>query len=100
MNFSDLQRSRKIRVAYDEPAATLSNANAPRQRFRAMPLIFALTLLCALSAQAQTQPPAQKPPQAQAPAPAQTVDESTGKTSGNYTVQQSIEFGYRDSLIG
>ncbi len=29
-----------------------------------------------------------------------TADESAGKTSGNYNVQQSIEFGYRDSMIG
>lgn len=51
--------------------------------------------------QTQTTPPAtaQTPPatsQAQSPA----SSESTGKTWGDYNIQQSIEFGYRDSMIG
>jgi hypothetical protein len=34
-----------------------------------------------------------------ATAHAQTGGESSGKTSGNYNIQQTVEFGYRDSLI-
>lgn len=32
--------------------------------------------------------------------PMQASSESTGKTTGNYSIQQSIELGYRDSMIG
>src|SRR5580704_5637000 len=117
MNFSDLQRRERIRVPYSEPTDAFASANASRPRFWAVPFFFAVTLLCGVAAQAQTQPQAQAPPpqaqasapQAQAPPPAQTPPQtkapaqtpvaSEGKTSGNYTVQQSIEFGYRDSMI-
>ena len=47
----------------------------------------------------QTQAPAQPPTPAPTPAPAATADESAGKTSGNYLIQQSVEFGGRDSFI-
>ena len=48
--------------------------------------------------QAPPQPETQTQPSSQTPAP--TSDASAGRTEGNYTVQQSIEFGYRDSMIG
>ncbi len=31
---------------------------------------------------------------------AQAPNETTGKTAGNYNVSESVEFGYRDSMIG
>jgi hypothetical protein len=34
-----------------------------------------------------------------APARSQSSGESAGKNSGNYNIQQTVEFGYRDSLI-
>jgi hypothetical protein len=70
----------------------------------ALILSFVLTLFSVASMKAQTKPQAQTPAPAQTsttpPTSTQTVDESTGKTSGNYNIQQSVEFGYRDSLIG
>ncbi len=50
-----------------------------------------LLFFCGL-ASAQTQQPDQTL--------SQTGDETKGKTSGNYNIQHSIEFGYRDSMIG
>jgi hypothetical protein len=63
-------------------------------------VVVALTFV--RSVNAQTQAPPQAPTQTQAPAqtPAKTANEPTEKTEGNYAVQQSIEFGYRDSMIG
>jgi hypothetical protein len=60
---------------------------------------------------AQTTPPAQTPPVAvqtppaastpsATPTPAPASEELPGKVWGNYTVHQSVEFGYRDSMIG
>ena len=46
----------------------------------------------------QTPPKAQPPPATAAPTPA--AEEPAGKVWGNYTVHQSVEFGYRDSMIG
>jgi hypothetical protein len=59
----------------------------------------------------QTIPPAQTPPAAvqtppaastpaAAPAPAPASEESPGKVWGNYLMHQSVEIGYRDSMIG
>ena len=33
-------------------------------------------------------------------AQAQTPGESAGKNTGDYNIQQTVEFGYRDSMIG
>jgi len=55
-------------------------------------LSFALSLFLVTSTSAQTQMPDQTV--------TMTADESAGKTTGNYNVQQSVEFGYRDSMIG
>jgi hypothetical protein len=86
-------------------------------------LIFGLALTAAVcaptKAQNQTPPPTQPvqpgqtQSQTQAPPPTQTttptppptppppaVEGPGGKTAGNYLIQQSIEFGYRDSRIG
>ena len=70
--------------------------------------IVGLALACVTSAGAQTPPTqnsaVQNPPAAQTPpatpTPAPASDESAGKIWGNYTVHQSVEFGYRDSMIG
>ncbi len=58
----------------------------------------------------QTTPPAQTPPPTKdpaavqtppaKPAPAPPKEEMPGKVWGNYLVHQSVEFGYRDSMIG
>ncbi len=104
MYLSDRSRSRGITAGGYEPSAILANDKAPRTRSWAMVLAFALTLFSVPSIKSQTKPQAQTPAPAQTSTPpppsTQTVDESTGKTSGNYNIQQSVEFGYRDSLIG
>ena len=63
-------------------------------------LLTLLTLAFAGAANAQSQGQSPPPPPAPAQPQPQTSDESTGKNSGNYNVQQSLEFGYRDSMIG
>jgi hypothetical protein len=54
--------------------------------------VFMLALIFAAAAEAQN-------PQLPDQGPMQQTSETSGKASGNYTTQQSIEFGYRDSLI-
>jgi hypothetical protein len=61
--------------------------------------LIALTLPFAAPAHAQSQPPPKTQTQTQTPTPSATPTESTGKVSGNYNIQESIEFGYRDSRI-
>ena len=92
MNFGDRLRGKGRSVADCETVATLANEAAPRLCWRALALCFALTMFCVGSAKAQTQQPDQTL--------TQTADESAGKTTGNYNIQQSVEFGYRDSMIG
>lgn len=74
-------------------------------RYWALLLVFAMALLFAFSAKAQStqlggssgaQTSSQSASQAQ-PAPSNT---SEGKTWGEYNIEQSVEFGYRDSMIG
>jgi hypothetical protein len=71
------------------------------ERFWTRLLLFGLRVAVAGSAKAQDQQPDQPlvltTPQA-AGAPAPSPQESTNKT-GTYTIQQSVEFGYRDSMI-
>jgi hypothetical protein len=92
MNFSDEQSYQGIRTTVCVAPVSLANDSASRTRYVAFALSFALALLYAVSAKAQTQQPDQTLTQA--------GDESSGKTSGNYNIQQSVEFGYRDSMIG
>ena len=92
MNFGDRLRGKGRGVGACETVATFANENAPRLDRRALALCFALTMFCVGSTRAQTQQPVQTL--------TQTADESAGKTTGNYNIQQSVEFGYRDSMIG
>jgi hypothetical protein len=55
-------------------------------------LVFMLALIFATAAKAQN-------PQLPDQGPMQQTSETAGKASGNYTTQQNIEFGYRDSMI-
>src|SRR5665213_3726041 len=82
------------------------------QRFWVPILVMVLVVMSAKSANAQSPVPpppqatAQAPSSAPVPAPAPTppaataaatpANESTERIEGNYAVQQSIEFGYRD----
>ena len=59
-----------------------------------------LVFVAPLKAQTQTPAPAQSPAPAPAPAPSPATDAPQGKTEGNYVIQQSVEAGYRDSMIG
>jgi len=93
MNFSDLLKGRGNSGAGSEAAANVVNINASRLRWRALSLSIALTLSCAASTKAQS-------PALPDQTLTQTADETKGKTTGNYTIQQSVEFGYRDSMIG
>jgi len=54
--------------------------------------VFMLALIFATAANAQN-------PQLPDQGPMQQTSETPGKASGNYTTQQNIEFGYRDSMI-
>jgi hypothetical protein len=92
MNFSDLPRNKGISTTCRKQASVRTYEIAPRVCWQTLILPLALTLLCVASTKAQTQQPDQTL--------TQTADQSAGKTSGNYTVQQTVEFGYRDSLIG
>ena len=93
MAASDLQKNNGVNTA-----ATTGFGRGPSTLILAV--VAALTFV--RSVNAQTQAPPQAPTQTQAPAqtPAKTANEPTEKTEGNYAVQQSIEFGYRDSMIG
>ncbi len=92
MNFSDERGSQDGRTAECGPPGCLARENAPRLCLRAIAVSFVLALFYAGPGMAQTQQPDQTL--------TQTADASPGKTTGNYTVQQTIEFGYRDSMIG
>src|SRR5580693_1674351 len=75
-----------------------------RERYSTLILVFAFVALLASSAKGQTpaspgtQPPpaSATPPQNSTPAqtPAPATSEPPEKKAGNYTIQQSIEFGY------
>ena len=114
MTTSDWRESRGIDSTGNR--ATKQAIAAARLRSCWTRLLFAgLALAVVGSAKAQEQQPDQTPSQtsvvatqaaapAQAPAPAPapvapSPNESTSKTAGDYAVQQSLEFGYRDSLI-
>jgi hypothetical protein len=93
MAASDFQQNNVIGTA--SPAGSRLGSWAPI-------LVVVLAVMFVRSVKAQTQPPPQGQAQTQSPArtPAQSPTESTEKTEGNYVVQQSIEVGYRDSMIG
>jgi hypothetical protein len=91
MNVSDLLRGRGSSVADRQPVAIFANENALRLYWQALVLSLALALFCVGSTKAQTKQPDQTL--------TQIADESAGKTSGNYNIQQTVEFGYRDSMI-
>ncbi len=55
-----------------------------------------MAIVCALALTLATAAKAQLPDQG----PAQNSAQSGEKTAGNYSIQQSIELGYRDSMIG
>ena len=54
--------------------------------------LFMLIMIFPIAAKAQN-------PELPDQGPLQETSETPGKTSGNYTTQQNIEFGYRDSMI-
>jgi hypothetical protein len=79
-----------------EPEAALAQ---PAPRYWALIVVIALAMLFAISVKAQSQ--SESSTQSQTPAQTQTAPTapSEGKTLGNYSVEQSVEFGYRDSMI-
>src|SRR6202166_2132607 len=92
MNFSGRSRSTRISGANDKPTPTFVSVHASRPCCRAVLLSLAMAFLCAITTAAQTQLPAQTV--------TQSADETKGKTTGNYAVQQTVEVGYRDAMIG
>lgn len=92
MTFSDLKRNKRMNTSGKGSTSAQANEKRARLRSHATVLIFALSFLCVAAANAQTQLPDQTL--------SVNEQETPGKTSGNYNVQQSIEFGYRDSMIG
>src|SRR3984957_4611596 len=93
MNFRNKQSSQGLRAAGGEPHRNLADKNVFSTCSWAMALTFALSLMWAPSAKAQS---GSLPDQTRT----QTADESAGKNQGNYNIQQTVEFGYRDSMIG
>ena len=93
MNFRNKQSSQGLRAAGCEPHRNLADKNVFSTCSWAMALPFALSLMWAPSAKAQS---GSLPDQTRT----QTADESAGKNQGNYNIQQTVEFGYRDSMIG
>ncbi len=91
MTLSERNESTGIYAAGSNSALTQANGNAAGTCLRALLLALVLSLLPVASTNAQTQMPDQSL--------AQNADESAGKNSGNYNIQQTVEFGYRDSLI-
>ena len=83
MSSSDATTSKRFRPGGCDISCSPVNHSAPRRRYRALLLLFVLALLRVGTTMAQSQP----------------ADESAGKSSGNYHIQQTAEFGYRDSLI-
>ncbi len=92
MNFDGLTGKKGMIAKRLEACGTRADKQASRNGFWSLPLSFGLALFFVTSMYAQTQMPDQTV--------TMTADESAGKTSGNYNVQQSVEFGYRDSMIG
>ena len=92
MSFENEQRVMENRPGGWRRRATRIDGDACQPRFLAIALTFGVILLCVASTKAQTPPTTQTP--------AHTADESAGKASGNYNIQQAVEFGYRDSMIG
>jgi hypothetical protein len=66
---------------------------------RRLALVFAVTLTMCAKAKTQATPQAQAQTQSLSQTSTAPGDGSTEKIAGNYAVQQSIEFGYRDSMI-
>jgi hypothetical protein len=91
MNCSDVRKVQDPRAADREERGTIAPAN-PGRRCQMLLLAAVLPLLMAVAAAAQTQQPDQTV--------TQTAAETPGKTAGNYNIQQTVEFGYRDSMIG
>ncbi len=112
MTTSDWEERREIGNAVKRTAAKQAIAAARLRRCWTQLLVLGLAMAVVASVKAQeqqsdqalavtTQAAAAAPAKAAAPAPVpvQPPNESTTKTAGDYTVQQSIEFGYRESLI-
>jgi len=95
MTLNDLRKSVKARPAAIGQTLAVGGERRPSLACGAMALAVAMTLVLAAVGQAQDQSRTQTQTKTQS----QTTEASTGKTSGNYNVQQSVEFGYRDSII-
>jgi hypothetical protein len=98
MSASDPQTRKPIGAAGHRAAVNLA---AKGQRYSVRTLVLVCAVLGVISVRAQTPAPPQTPAQTQSPAQVSTPapSEPTEKTAGNYAVNQSIEVGYRDSLI-
>ncbi len=102
MSANDSPKGTPIGTTRQAVKARAANAMAFEKGHWTWILVVGVVLMLPRPTRAQTQAPpqpeTQTQPSSQTPAP--TSDASAGRTEGNYTVQQSIEFGYRDSMIG
>jgi hypothetical protein len=101
MTAGDLRKN-KISDAAGHPAEisrTAQDARRQRTWARILALVLAVTFTMSAKAQTQATPPAQAQTQSSSQTSTPAGDGSTEKIAGNYAVQQSIEFGYRDSMI-
>ncbi len=100
MTRSNWEENKGIGSTGKRTAAKQAIAAARLRSFWERLVVVGLALAVVGSARAQEQAPDQTlAVNSQAPASASSPSESTNKTAGDYTVQQSVEFGYRDSLI-
>lgn len=92
MNSNHLNADERIAFAERATPPSIAAVRVSRLWHRELGLTLVLALICISSAKAQVQQPDQTL--------TQDGEESKGKTTGNYNIQQSVEFGYRDAMIG
>jgi hypothetical protein len=87
-----MMRSTASKQHQERPVGNLERSRGSFPCFTdAVVMLLMLVLICVQGARAQNpEMPDQGP---------QQPTEGAGKTSGNYTTQQTVEFGYRDSMI-
>jgi len=106
MTACDLEEGKRVGRPGEVVGAQGSTASAYRRSGSTWLLVFGLAISAAIfvagsaaPASAQEQPASQVLSVSPAADPGQAPQESTNKKAGDYSIQQSVEFGYRDSII-
>ncbi len=101
MTFKDLRKSAKIKMAGTLHGLAVGHGCRTERVRSVLAPVAVMMFVFALAAKGQDQTAAQPKPQTPTAtqAPPTTEDETPGRNEGNYNVQQSAEFGYRDTLM-